>query len=144
MAQDQATVVWQLDELMPSPSPIFDGMRLPVAMGPNLTIAKGQLLARRTADGLYYPYATGATDGTQNPSCICPRQVATDATGQITFGAVAGGGWYGETWSTVTCYFKGHFEVTQLVGLDAAALTRMGARVVDGDAVGFTSGIFIF
>jgi hypothetical protein len=83
--------------------------------------------------GTYAAYASGNGDGTQVAKCILPYACATDASGNITMGATASGGFWQQTSPSIDAYFKGHFDTTQLVGLDAAGAANLG-RLVSGTA----------
>jgi hypothetical protein len=94
------------------------------------TIAK--TTTGRTAN-TYIGYLTGAGDGSQVAKCILPYDCATDGSGNITLGAAATGGFYGETVQSIDAYFRGIFDTTQLVGLDAGAVAQLG-RLWSGTA----------
>jgi hypothetical protein len=52
------------------------------------SFAAGTVLGEITASpGVYGPYASGNSDGTQNPTHILQYQCVTDASGNVTFGA---------------------------------------------------------
>ena len=89
--------------------------------------------------GTYAAYASGNSDGSQLPRCLAKFDYATDATGRVTIGLVAGGGAWGETEWAVPAYFSGTFDTRDLVGIDATALTNWpGARLLQGTV---TAGI---
>jgi hypothetical protein len=57
--------------------------------------------------------------------------IATDASGNITFGAAATGGFWGETELSAAAWFTGDFATNDLVGLDANAIAG-GLKLVSG------------
>lgn len=78
------------------------------------------------APGVYKAYATGNTDGSQVPKGILEYDCACDASGNITLGTVAQGGQWGQTQKAVPMFIKGTFYTTELIGLDANAVTVLG------------------
>jgi hypothetical protein len=102
--------------------------------------AAGTLVGEITASpGVYGPYATANSDGTQNPVGILQYACATDASGNITFGSVAGTSEWGNTSKAAPIYISGIFRTEDLTGLDSGAVTKLG-RLVQGTT---TSGEFI-
>lgn len=97
------------------------------------TFAAGTLVGEITGTpGTYGPYASGNTDGTQNPVGILQYACATDASNNITFGTVAGSSEWGNTSKAAPIYMNGYFRTEDLVGLDATAITRLGGRLIQG------------
>lgn len=92
---------------------------------PNLTVAKGTVCGFITASKLTKPYANANNDGSETASVIAQYSFTTDAQGKVLFA--------GERLrrDTAPCYTRGDFLVTELVGLDAAAITDLG-RVENG------------
>lgn len=84
--------------------------------------------------GTYAAYASGNSDGTENPRCILKFDCATDASGNITYGPSAIGGPWGETYPSVPAYFSGYFDTSLLVGLDsnAVASTSQFGKLISG------------
>jgi len=82
--------------------------------------------------GVFKAYAAGNTDGSQVPKLILVYPVTTDASGNITFGTATGGGEFGQTYKSCPAYENGVFKTTDLAGLDANAVTVMGAMLTDG------------
>lgn len=80
--------------------------------------------------GTWAIYASGNTDGSQNPNAILRRACVTDAAGNITYGGagvVAGGGEQpGQVYKYTDAFFQGAFFTDDLVGLDAAAVAKLG------------------
>jgi hypothetical protein len=99
-----------------------------VPFGPSLTIARGTVLGIKTADGAFYAYATGNADGTQTAKAIAMYDITTDASNNVTIGND-----FGYTSKTGPIYKAGTFRTTELVGLDAGAVTSLG-RLVSGTA----------
>lgn len=104
----------------------------PLALGTNALTGgttPGVTVAHTTTGrslGTFAAYAAGNTDGSQNPTCILKFPCATDASGQITYGTVAGGGEWGQSSISTPAYFGGYFRTQELVGLDANAVTKLG------------------
>jgi hypothetical protein len=86
--------------------------------------------------GTYAAYASGNSDGTQNPELLMAYTVASDAAGNVYFATTAAGEW---TQSYVSCpaYRKGTFKTQDLIGLDSNAVTKLG-RLINGTV---TTGI---
>jgi hypothetical protein len=97
------------------------------------SFAAGTVLGEITASpGVYGPYASGNSDGTQNPTHILQYQCVTDASGNVTFGAgPAGTSEWGRTEKGAPAYRSGEFSCADLTGLDANAVTKLG-RLVQG------------
>lgn len=95
--------------------------------------AAGTIVGEITASpGVYGPYATGNVDGTQNPVGILQYACATDASGNITFGSVAGTSEWGLTSKGAPMHYSGGtFRTEDLAGLDAGAVTKLG-RLAQG------------
>jgi hypothetical protein len=104
-----------------------------VKLGNSLTLAKGTVLGQITASGLWIAYASGAADGSQIPRAVLAYDCVTDGSGNVTIG----GGQQGETYPTAPAYYVGDFDVTELAGLNAAALTNQpGWRLLWGVVAG--------
>lgn len=84
----------------------------PVAFGPNLTILRGQSLGRQTANGLMYPYAKAASDGTQTWCGFNIYSGATDANGVFykTVGGTAAATFFDVGIETGSMYTSGVFD----------------------------------
>jgi len=114
--------------------PALDGenaLSRPIKLKPSLTLAKGTVLGRVAADGLYKAYADAASDGSGVARCILEYAVATDADGNHFLGAQASSE-HGEIRPTVSAFFAGNFKVADLTGFDAAAQADLGARLIEG------------
>jgi hypothetical protein len=103
------------------------------------TFAAGTVLGEITASpGTYGPYASGNTDGTQNPTLILQYPCVVDASGNIALGDTASGE-HGVTVKSAPAWRSGVFKTTELVGLDANAVSKLGrlirGSVADGELV---------
>lgn len=109
---------------------------LHVALAVSTTYARGTVLGEVTATpGLYKPYATGNVDGSQTPKGLLKYGCSTDASGNITIL-----GEWGTTHKTAPMIAPGSgiYKTSLLVGMDAGAVTKLGASLVQGD---LTSGL---
>lgn len=119
--------------------PLFDPDKLNilnVAFGNSLTLAKGTVLGELTATpGQYKAYASGNVDGSQIPKGILQYSITTDASGNVTMI-----GEHGMTQKHAPMIMPSGclFKTSELVGMDANAVTKLGATLVQGD---LTSGI---
>lgn len=113
-----------------------------VALAPSIVYLKGTILGEITATpGTFAAYASGNVNGSETPKSILDRACATDAAGNITYGATPTGGVNGETHLTVPAFFGGAFKTSELVGLDANAATKLGGHLVNGT---LADGIYSF
>jgi hypothetical protein len=105
------------------------GLMITASFGASLTLAKGTLLGEITATpGEFKAYASGNVDGSQVPKAVLPWDITTDASKNIT----VGGGEFGLTSKTIPVYGSGYFKTTELVGLDANAVTVLGSHYLSG------------
>jgi hypothetical protein len=82
--------------------------------------------------GTFAPYASGNTDGSQNPIGLLRYDCVTDANGIITLGSgPAGTSEWGQTTRSVDMFFCGVFRTEDLVGLDSNAVQKIG-RLING------------
>jgi Bacteriophage lambda head decoration protein D len=111
--------------------PYFDpeGAKLYNVKLPNsVTLLKGTLLGELTASpGTFKTYANANADGSEVAKAILQYDVSVDSSGNH----MVGGGEHGETLKYAPAYFAGTFRTTELVGLDAPALTDLG-RLISG------------
>ena len=107
------------------------------------TYAMGTLLGEVIATpGTYKPYASASTDGSQNPALILMYACVVDANGNVTLGTTAGAGEQGQFFGKAApAYMGGSFRCQELVGLDANAITKLAARIIQGT---IASGIVVF
>jgi hypothetical protein len=134
---------WGLDRLDPFMEP-DEASEVAVNLKPSTAYPKGTLLGEITATpGIFAPYASGNTDGTEIPKLILRHSCVTDANGVITYGTSVTTGQFGpEPPSKVTdAYYSGIFKTTDIPGLDAAAVTAMKARLISGT---LAAGIIAF
>jgi hypothetical protein len=106
-----------------------DALEAAIQLKPSTVYLAGTVLGEIAATpGVFAPYATGASDGSQIPKMILPQDCSTDAAGLIT-GADAP---LGDTRKDVHAFFAGTFRTNDLVGLDAGGLTASGWRLIFG------------
>ncbi len=79
--------------------------------------------------GTWTTYASGNSDGTQNPQLLLKYDCATDVYGRITFGPTAGSEDNYLGGITAPAYRSGIFRTNALTGLDANALSKMGVLI---------------
>jgi hypothetical protein len=116
--------------------------RVAVKLPANKTYPQGQVLGELTATpGTYMDYASGHVDGSQVPKVILEYPCATDASGNITIGAVAGTGSFGVTENSAPAYFTGTFNTAELTGFDANAATILGGHLISGTVA---TGVYTF
>lgn len=87
-----------------------------IASGNNL--AAGTVLGKVTASGKYVAYASGASDGSENPVGVLSKNV--DATSEDKTGSI---------------YLRGQFWTDGLVGMDANALSALPAFVFESETI---------
>lgn len=112
------------------------------------TLQRGTVLGEITPTsavpaGTYKPYAAGNTDGSQTARALLVYTVTVDSSGNIWLGDSAGGQEFGQKGNATPVFVGGgaFFRTQDLVGLDANAITNMGAALVEGST---TSGILRF
>ncbi len=100
---------------------------------PNSTvIAKGTVVGEITASpGVVKAYASGNSDGSEVPIGIMQYDVASDASGNVTYGGAAGASEWSQTEKGVRVYVRGMFSTADLTGLDANAVAKLG-RLIRG------------
>lgn len=96
-----------------------EGLKIPVMLASGLNLAKGTVLGRITASGLYAAYDEGGDDGTEVASGILAHDVNSGSTGQ-------------DRPVDTAMYIEGFFYEDQLVGLDADAIDQLGAVSIPG------------
>lgn len=98
--------------------------------GLTTTFAKGLVLGELTsAQGVFKAYASGNSDGSQVPKGLLAYAVSIDGGGNVSLA-----GEWGQTQRGVPMYVGGGaiFKTTDLTGLDANAVTVLGAALVQG------------
>jgi hypothetical protein len=111
----------------------LEARTMAVQMLPNLTIAKGTVLGQVTSAGgsqsKFGAYAAANADGTQLPVGLAVYDFTTDANGMVVLGgAGAAADLIRSPEQTAEIYWKGTFFESDLVGLDANAVTKFVAR----------------
>lgn len=110
--------------------PLFpkDARRISVQLLASTTYLRGTVLGEVTATpGTYGAYLSTNTNGTANATLILEYACTTDASGNIT----SIGEW-GQTRLTTPAFYMGDFRSQELSGLDANAILKLGARLVEG------------
>lgn len=126
--------------LMPYMDPETAHMRVvpmvPAGSGTTYAIAKGTVLGEVTATRKYKAYATAAVDGSGVAMLIAQQDCTVDDAGNVTITT-------DRTFSEkgLPAYYCGVFKTTDLVGLDADAVTDLKARFIAGV---LADGIFRF
>jgi len=88
------------------------------------TVAKGTILGEITASpGNFKAYASGSSDGSQNPRAILAYDVTVDGSGNHSYA----GADQGVTYPSAPAFISGYFSCADLTGLDATALTNRTA-----------------
>lgn len=112
------------------------------------TLQKGTVLGEMTPTsavpaGTYKPYAAANTDGSQTAKALLVYTVTVDSSGNIWLGDSTTGQEFGQKGVATPAFIGGgaFFRTQDLVGLDANAITNMGAALVEGST---TSGILRF
>lgn len=114
-----------------------DARTFSVQFKPSTTIARGTILGQVAASGKFAPYASGNSDGTQTPRAIAMYDMVVDANGKIAFGTgTLPIGDQGQLYANAPVYYKGVFNVSDLNGLDAAAVTALGRMLTGTYAAG--------
>ena len=126
----------RLDPLFDTPHAQMSVALKPAASG-TVVYQRGTVMGEVTANpGQYAPYASGNSDGSQNPAGILRYTCTVDTAGNIT-----AAGEFAQTLPNTPLYLHGTFLTSELVGLDANAVTKLAGRLVEGST---TSGVFTF
>lgn len=112
-----------------------DAVQQEVMLMPSVTYPAGQVLGEVSATpGLFGKYVDANVNGTGVAKCILQYACKTDAAGLIWLGDTVGASDSGlSAGKAVPAWRSGVFKCADLTGLDAAALTDMGARLLTGD-----------
>ena len=114
--------------------PLFDvraARQLPVKLANSLSLVAGTVLGEVTAaPGTFKAYASGNSDGSEVPRCLLSVDTTTNSSGEHFFGTQAASE-FGETHLHTFAFFTGKFKTTDLTGLDANAVTKLG-RLLSG------------
>lgn len=124
--------------------PLFeaeDAPQISVALKPaasgTVVYQRGTVMGEVTASpGQYAPYASGNSDGSQNPAGLLAYTCTVDASGNI-----SGLGEFYQTLKNTPLFMGGIFRTQDLTGLDANAVTKLGGVLIEGSV---TTGIFRF
>lgn len=131
-----ATTTWSASNRLDAIFEADDVHVLNVQLTASTTYAKGTVLGEITATpGVYKAYASGAGDGSQTPKGLLQYGCTTDASGNITLIGEQGAT---QKHAPMIMPGGGIFKTSELVGMDANAVTKLGATLAQGD---LTSGI---
>ena len=83
------------------------------------------------ANGSLEAYASTNTDGSQNPVGLIVVEIATDPTGNVTYGPLPTGNGFGAVRHVAPIAIAGYFNTADLTGLDTNAVNKLG-RLIDG------------
>lgn len=128
-----------LNRLDPVFSPMFAkvlNVSLNAPTSGTTVYSRGTLLAEFSATasvGIYAGYSSTATNGLQVPKGLLQYTVTVDSGGNV---ALAGE--FGQTQRSAPMYMPGMavWRVGDLIGLDANAVTVLGAALVEGSTTG--------
>lgn len=119
---------------------LYGNKLLTLTLADSTTGGTGTTIASTTtgvvvAPGQFKAYASGNTDGSQIPKCLLMRDCISDANGNITESPTAGqtSGQWGQTCLVTDAYYTGVFRIQNLTGLDANAVTVLGAKIILGN-----------
>lgn len=131
---------------------LLAGVPIPVAVAGANAFTGGSTPASTVAHtttgrsaGTYAAYTSGASNGTgtDTPSCVLKYDCTTGADGRVVTGILPTSattatvvGQHGGSRPDAPAYFRGEFDVTKLVGLDATALTNGKWRLYSGAVAG--------
>lgn len=108
---------------------------------PTQTLARGTVIGQITASGKAKAYATGNVDGSQFPVGFLEYDIVVDASGNVTYGPTGATSDLTRGFEiTAPVYWAGTFLESDLVGLDAGAVTALKGREI---GVGATKCIVI-
>jgi hypothetical protein len=79
-------------------------------------------------NGVFKPYNSGNSDGTQTALVILQMDCITDTLGGIVFGNQIPGEHYVKNLSA-PCYYRGVFNVSDLTGLDSNGVSNLGRMI---------------
>lgn len=110
--------------------------------GTSPTVTVAQTTAGAPAFGYFRPYASGNSDGSQVAKGVAQFDMVADVYGKITFGTQQGGGDFRVKDYGGSIFVSGYFFTSQLVGLDATAVSALG-RLVSGNTTTLTQATTI-
>ncbi len=123
------TITYTNDKLEPAEDARSKVTRA-IKLIPSVSYAKGTILGMVTSSGLYKAYASGASDGSQNPKGALNYQVTTDSGSNHFFGAAAASD-IGVGEPSAEMVVAGTYKVADLPGCDDNAISKLG-RLVAG------------
>jgi hypothetical protein len=95
-----------------------------------------------TSGSVYGAYASGHSDGTQNPIGLLALDCVAGGDGRIAYGQNVTAGFYSEFQFTAPVWYAGDFNSKDVVGLDSGAVTALAARFISGSLS--AGGVFTF
>jgi hypothetical protein len=124
---------WNVSKLEPASFP--EDARIDAArLGVSLTLARGTVLGKKTADSKLYAYDTEAIDGTETPVAILVYDTVTDAAGKHYVGTSAVASSLNLPHNDAQVYVAGVFNEADLTGWDAGAAAALFARQLPSGA----------
>lgn len=125
------TLTWGGDcANQPQPLVSMTNTNLTGGSGPAVAVATG---TAGVANGKFAPYDNAGSGGKEVfKSIVLPWACKTDETGQIVVANTTVGGPHGERYRSTSAYFRGIFKTQELAGLDTAALSDPGCRLLSG------------
>jgi hypothetical protein len=138
-----ASITWTNQKLEPFRDP-GDARTRAVAFKHSVqNLAKGTVMAQVSSTGLWAAYASGAGDGTEVARGLLVYDIQVDASGNVSFSSTSAqsGDEFGTKFLDAPIYVAGCFRTTDLVGLDAGAITDLGGWLEAGT---IADGVFRF
>lgn len=99
--------------------------------GTDPAIAIALTTAGKPAGGYFAAYDDDASNGLEVARAILQWNCATDSVADVTFGLVSGSADFNRTGQVAPAYFSGYFLISDLTGLDAAAVVDFG-KIISG------------
>lgn len=124
------------DSLQPFSYPERAAMQ-PMRFGANLTVAKGQAIAKHASTKVGILYDDAGSGGAVTCVGISRYAFKTDANGKCYMGESAIGDSRIPTSDTMPVYIHGNFDPTKLTGYDAAALVDLDGRTLPDGSIEF-------
>lgn len=112
-----------------------DALTQAFGLKPSTTFRKGDAVGEITATpGVLGLYASGNSDGTENPRGLMEFDCVVDASGNIAFTTAVAVEQFGQTRLTAPVWIEGYFNTADLPqsgagSLDAAGLAKLGRQV---------------
>jgi hypothetical protein len=118
---------------MPVPLMTANGAALTGGTSPAASVA-------HTTQGSTLDTYSAYTSQTGTAAALAKYDVATDANGMVTYGSVANGGPWGETYLAAPVYTSGEFYTSDLTGVTSGFVTLANGRFTSGNIT--AGGIF--